>query len=498
VESGFWSISRGWDTPWSLRGAGSYSGGKTFFEPIPPDLPVEGMLHIGEAADAWWWSMQLCHEALWAGEEFWNGPAPDGTNKQEYDEFMQSAANACVRYNEAVNLKFEYPSWRTGMQPRFFTVDISKQCNRSHIDDGAISGLGRSGPKEGMLAQGPASDYRRVPLGTSDYAGVPFEIIDPAKNRWKSMILVGDAAKSQLLPGAQNRVAIPIGRKAASLCVLRCIMRRDPISGGQYDYWNVVQPVYVYEYADGTRYVCDRELARHFAMITAETFPQPWGAALPSYLWPSTRIGLFTNTLGGGGAFLFLNEFVNPYPEKVVSNLIIQLPNPEERQRTFAWHEALFAVTGVEPTDWDEKFWKRQPAAPLLPPNSLVPEGLTPLAGAALSREHGDAWLLQLPASQSVGALSFRLAMPVWGEGMMMPVWQRHADCKVSGSDDGKTWTPLGEIKGCTAMDGEHVLTFAEQRFARIRVELDSTSYTQEEHTGIGVLSSTVFVRAAK
>src|SRR6185369_2352600 len=105
--------------------------------------------------------------------------------------------------------------WRTGIQPQFFSVDIRKQCNRSHIDNGDVSGLGRSGPKEGMLAQGPSFDYRRLPLGQSLYAGVPFEIVNPAQNNWKSMILVADAVKTQLVPGAQSSVSIPIGRKAA-------------------------------------------------------------------------------------------------------------------------------------------------------------------------------------------------------------------------------------------------------------------------------------------
>ena len=41
-------------------------------------------------------------------------------------------ANACVRFNEQVNMHFEYPSWRTGMEPKFEKIDIQASCNRSH------------------------------------------------------------------------------------------------------------------------------------------------------------------------------------------------------------------------------------------------------------------------------------------------------------------------------------------------------------------------------
>jgi hypothetical protein len=529
VESGFWSFSRPWDTPWSLRGnpKDNHYGGEKFFDPIPPNMPVEGMLHIGEAADWWWWSSELSNQALWAAEEFWNGPAPDpAKHPNEYETFQQQAANVSVRFNEAVHTEQEYPSWRTGMKPSFFTVDMRNQCNRSHIDDGDTSGIGRSGPLEGMLAQGSAFDYRRIPLGTSEYAGVPFEIIDPAKNNWKSIVLVADAVKTQLIPGAQSHVSIPIGRKAASLCALRALARRDSISGGQYDYWTVLQPAYVLEYSDGTRYVCDRELSRHYGMIAGEVFPQSAPAGnLRCFNWPATRVGLFSNTTGGRGAYLFLNEFVNPYPAKEIKNLTIQLPNPEQKFLTYAWHEALFAVSGVEPTEWDFKIWNSKPPRPLLAANAELPANLESLLAGCerdwraptwsdpkthqqvatitfVPKSAHPTWQMILKTPVQAGALSFRLSMPVGNDpgngGRAMPVRYRHADCTVFGTQDEKTWTKLGEIKGCTGMDGEHVIAFDSQKLSKVKFELDSTAYADEERSQIEVLSADVYIDKQK
>jgi hypothetical protein len=389
-----------------------------------------------------------------------------------------------------------------------------------------------------MLAQGPSFDYRRLPLGRSLYAGVPFEIVDPAQNNWKSMILVADAVKTQLVPGAQSSVSIPIGRKAASLCALRSLIRKDPILGGQYDFWGIMLPAYIFEYSDGTRYVCDRELARHYLLIVAQGFPQGikpyrtfgpgggtagWGQGGPLryFMWPSTRIGLFSNTLGGNGAYLFLNEFVNPYPQKEIQNLIIQLPNPEQKFNTYAWHEALFALTGVEPTEWDLNYWLKKTCRPLLPPNPILSSKFEPLLAvcqkdertliwtdakthaqtAALKSVPNSAlptWQLILKGPVHAGALTFRLSMPPGGGTAnrlkAMPVWYRHTDCKIFGSNDDKTWTLFGEIKGCTGMDGNHVVTFASQELSTVKFILNSEAYLEEENTEIGIIDAEVYV----
>src|SRR5207248_3054804 len=149
----------------------------------------------------------------------WNGPkagVPSAPNEKD-----QAAANACVRFNERVSTGIEYPSWRTGMTPKFFQVDIRAECNRSHIDEGSAGGPGRSGPKEGVNGFGAAFDFRRVPMGKQTFADIPFEVIDPNQNQWKSMIVVGTSKKEAALPGMVAKAVVPLGRKAASFCILR-------------------------------------------------------------------------------------------------------------------------------------------------------------------------------------------------------------------------------------------------------------------------------------
>ena len=174
------------------------------------------------------------------------------------------AANACVRFNERISTGIEYPSWRTGMTPKFFNVDIRPLCTRSHIDEGTASGMARSGPREGVNGFGAAFDFRRIPMGPQTFAGIPFDVIDPAKNNWKSMVVVCTAPKEALIPGSVSRAVVPINRKAASLCVLGDKFAHGLPFGinrsGHYP--NLLQPAYVFEYADGSRCVCDWEIRR--------------------------------------------------------------------------------------------------------------------------------------------------------------------------------------------------------------------------------------------
>ena len=75
---------------------------------------------------------------------------------------------------------------------------------------------------------------------------------------------------------------------------------------------------------------------------------------------------------------------MNPYPEKEIKNLSIQLPNPESRDYTFEFHDAIFAITGVEPAEWDTKYWSEH-TKPLLAPNAILPADSKKLEGVKFS-----------------------------------------------------------------------------------------------------------------
>lgn len=523
-EAGFWTLSRPWDTPRPVRGPGQYEGGKAFFDTVPSDTLAEGAIITGDNCDyASAWAFAFCGILPVTAETFWNGPEP-GAGTRERAEYDQALANACVRLNEDLYLGHEYPSWRTGLEPRFFKVDIRALCVRSHVDEGTAQGIGHSGAREGMLGNGPGLDLRRVPTGAQMFSGVPFDVIDPAQNDTKSMIVIGDAIKEQRIPGALRRVEIPIGRKAASLCVLRAPIRKEFVAG----HWKpqLIVPAYIFVYADGSRYVCDRELGRWTGQVDAQCFRDGHGNVLghsvASFLYPSTRVAYFTNTLCGDGATLFLNEFTNPYPEKEIRSLVLQLPNPEQRHSTIGTHEAVFAVTGVEPTAWDIKVCRKHSESeyPLLPPEPVLPPQAEPLLqgripadweGECRGKDGPRFARLSLPPKApcptyqvdfdqalSLAGLELRLRMPDWYN--IRPVWLgcNHADVKIRITENGKDWQQTEVRQGCTGMDGPHVFLLPGRKIKGLQIAMDGAAYEKEEPNGLALIALEIFSSGRK
>ena len=524
-ELGFCELARPWETPKNFIGEGAYHGGAEFFAQAPKSGWKEATMIEGDDCNfGWSWNRAMSSSMLLFAEQTWNGPAPENkpATKTEYEAFSLAAVNACVRFNEQISLGHEYPSWRTGIKPSFFSVDISKACTRSHIDNGIAAGMGRSGNREGWISSGAAFDFRRLPLGENTFANVPFNIIDPAQNDWKSVVIIGNTAKEYLIPRSTQRAVIPIGKKAASLCVLRCPVGVGVPAGHSHP--EQILPSYTYEYTDGTRCVCDRELPRNTVPLTCgnpRTFMpnagNTMGTDLLTFLDPNSRVAFASNTLSGAGATLFLNEFVNPYPEKEVRNLIVSLPNPEQKEFTLTVHDAIFAVTGVEPNEWDVKFWKSRPPAPLLPPNVQVAETrpllkpcewspqqhryvdvATKTAVAGLHEPGGvklPTWELSFTAAQNISAIGYRLSMP-GTYANPMPVRLRHADVTLQVQENGKDWKDLCVVHGSTAMDGEQIVACNRNGITAVRFVLNSAAYSQdEESTGIGLLAPEVYVQ---
>ncbi|MBI3829770.1 MAG: hypothetical protein HY291_09650 [Planctomycetes bacterium] len=523
-EAGFWALSRPWSTPGPSTGPGAYNGGKGFFAEAPSGGWQEGQIIAGDNCDyEWSWSQSLCGGLLLIADQFWNGPAPERTKESmaAYEAYALRASNACVRYNEQINLGHEYPSWRTGMTPEFFEVDLKPYCTRSHIDDGIASGLKRSGPKEGLLAAGPSFDFRRVPMGHQVFANVPFTVIDPVKNKWKSIVVIGTTNKEYAIPDSKQRVSILIGRKAASLCVLHCQMGAGIPLG--HTHREQILPSFTYEYADGTRYVCDRELARYTVPLTCglvRAFTPLGGNArgdnLLNFMEPTGRLAYATNTVAGAGASLFLNEFVNPYPDKEVKNLIVQLPSPELKDFTLTLHEGIFAVTGVAPTEWDVRFWKSRPPLPLLPPCDPIPESAKSLLSELEGTPQGlwvrkdnkqeeasvrgldgaklPTWELAFKTPKNLAAISYRLSWP-GHYGGNMPIRYKHADVSIQVTRDRKEWKEAAIVRGATAMDGEQSVAVNVSDALAVRIVLDPGPYlNEEEGSYIGLLAIDAYV----
>jgi hypothetical protein len=91
-----------------------------------------------------------------------------------------------------------------------FPVDLRGVANRSHVDDG-----------DGWLGKGPAYDFRNLPTGPQRLAGVRFDLIDPAANRGRSIVMLRGAGPA--LERFPDRVTVVVRRRAGSLCVLHAL-----------------------------------------------------------------------------------------------------------------------------------------------------------------------------------------------------------------------------------------------------------------------------------
>lgn len=81
-----------------------------------------------------------------------------------------------------------------------FTVDLRPYCTMGFADDAAGDGKG------GWYDEGPLNDMRSVEPGMKTYYGLPFDVIDPAKNNGKSVITM----KGMTTPNLPGRVEIDL------------------------------------------------------------------------------------------------------------------------------------------------------------------------------------------------------------------------------------------------------------------------------------------------
>lgn len=129
------------------------------------------------------------------------------------DHFWDAAAGGPRLDPVAAAERFR-ADWREGRPaPRAVSgrpIDLRAFATRSHIDEGG-----------GWLEKGSAYDLRNLPSGPQRLAGVLFDIIDPASNRGRSVVMLrGSRAPAHLMP---PRVTIPFGQSAAELCVLHTL-----------------------------------------------------------------------------------------------------------------------------------------------------------------------------------------------------------------------------------------------------------------------------------
>lgn len=107
----------------------------------------------------------------------------------------------------------ENASYKVNAAKTFF-VDLKPYANMGFADK-------KAGDKQGgWTDQGPANDAHTMPTGKQTFAGVPFQIINPATNHGKSSIVLRGPASSfsTFLPSEVKRIMV--GRKARKLFFL--------------------------------------------------------------------------------------------------------------------------------------------------------------------------------------------------------------------------------------------------------------------------------------
>ena len=170
---------------------------------------------------------------------------------------------------------------------RAFFIDLSKAANRSFSDDKA------GDQKGGWTDYGHSADFREMPLGiTRLQGGVPFKIIDPAKNNDRSCIVLAGKYRPYF---PKKVTGIPVGELLNSIYVLHISMYAAHLPGAAVRY--------TLHYEDGTTHT--------FTADTRYDIPDWWNAQPRRNALPVLRVGEKT---------LCMSEYVNPRPKtKIVS-----------------------------------------------------------------------------------------------------------------------------------------------------------------------------------
>jgi len=95
---------------------------------------------------------------------------------------------------------------------KWYTLDIRALCNFGFADKTGDD------QKGGWIDYGPTFDLHYIKTGRRQFYGVPFDVIDPASNKGKSII----AMKSKRMSNDSfpEQVIVPVGRKAKAIYFL--------------------------------------------------------------------------------------------------------------------------------------------------------------------------------------------------------------------------------------------------------------------------------------
>ncbi len=114
---------------------------------------------------------------------------------------------------------------------KIFFIDISRQCNMAFADE-------IDGDKKGGAFDQGKNDLRSFPVGERIFCNIPFNIIDPARNHGKSIIVLKGKAR-QYFP--EKAAGIPVQSKARRLYFLHTVA------------WDSGKFCYMIRFSDGSK-----------------------------------------------------------------------------------------------------------------------------------------------------------------------------------------------------------------------------------------------------
>ncbi len=174
-------------------------------------------------------------------------------------------------------------------ESRAVFVDLGPYANRSFSDEKDGDGEG------GWLDQG-RNDFREMPLGRITAAGIPFHVIDPAKNENRGCLVLRGSARPSF-PAAIR--GIKVGERISRLFFLHTSGWSNDAEAGRY----------VIHYADGTQ--------AEFLLQGGRNIGDWWQCRQ----LPEAKVGFTRKNAVGGEVGFFVAEWNNPKPEVQIESI---------------------------------------------------------------------------------------------------------------------------------------------------------------------------------
>ena len=214
-------------------------------------------------------------------------------------------------------------------------IDLKSSANRSFTDEVDSDGKG------GWTDQGP-NDFRNMPLGRQTAAGVPFEIIDPAKNNGKSCVILRGKQRQQF---PESVTGIPVNEKFSRIFFMHTCA------------WSMGREVAVYKinYEGGK--------SADFALIEGKNISDWWSCSST----PQAQLGISRVNAINQSVCAFVTCWENPHPQaKIISIDFISAGDAVPvliavTGEKISENPLVIEKTGVVSSKWSEIAWKGGP-----------------------------------------------------------------------------------------------------------------------------------------